>query len=344
MSDTRLISGTFLGIDHWSDREGARFQADLRRMTEEHWRQAVRDMGAIGIDTLVFQQCTCSRDGWGKGRAYYRGGKRACFDWMQGDPFGAVVAEATRLGMTLFYGVGDMYSPDPYRHTEAVLQDALLTAGELLERYGGLPSFGGWYWTWEFAPSSLPGRDSLITLLPALRRLHDCPIMIAPNADRPMSPTLLADIDVDIVAYQDSVGLGVCPDALGRHARADRHETLHRLPLLYKGLRWSHDAWQPADDVKSFWHYYHRARGRTAIWNDLEVWEFDHRLSLHACEFSRMVSQLRLTAPYVEKQIIYQYPGLMCHPDHPIKAGGERAVTLYEEYALYREAVLKGRL
>ncbi len=341
-SSTRLISGTFLGIDHWSDKEGSRFQEDIRRMSEEHWRQMVRDMHAIGIDTLVFQQCSCSRDGWGKGCAYYCSTRRPRFAWMKGDPFGAVVAEATSLGMTVFYGLGDMYSPDPYRYTEIALQDALITAEEILGLYGNLPSFGGWYWTKEFAPSSISGRDSLRKIIPALRAFHNCPIMLAPNADRPMSPTLLADIDVDIVAYQDSVGLGVYPDALGRYARADRYQTLHRLPILYKGLRWSHDAWQPEDQVKSYYHYYPRARGRTAIWNDVEVWEFDHRLALLPAEFSRVVSQLELTAPYVEKQIIYQYPGFMCHPDHPVKVGGERAVTLYEQYALYREHLLKG--
>jgi hypothetical protein len=58
---TRLISGTFIGIDHFSDEEATRFQAELRSLTEENWRQMVRDMHAIGIDTLVFQQCATRR-------------------------------------------------------------------------------------------------------------------------------------------------------------------------------------------------------------------------------------------------------------------------------------------
>jgi hypothetical protein len=339
---TRLISGTFLGLDHWSDREGARFQAAIRSLTEDHWRQMVRDMAALGLDTLVFQQCVCSRDGWGRGRAYYRSPTRPRFDWMRGDTFGAVVDEATRLGMTLFYGLGDMFSPDPYRHTEEVLQDALGVGRELLDLYGGLPSFGGWYWTWEFAPSSLTGRDSLRRIIPAVRALHDCPILISPNADRGICPTLLADIDVDIIAYQDSVGLAVEPPFLGRIHRYDRHRSLHRLPELYSMLKFAHDAWQPADAEKpNLWTYYTRSRGPTALWNNVEVWEFDHRGALVPAEFSRVVSQLDLTAPFVRKQIIYQYPGLMCHPDHPVPVGGERAVTLYEQYMLYRNRLLR---
>jgi hypothetical protein len=341
VSTSRLISGTFLGIDHWSDSEGSRFQEALRSLTEDGWRRMVRDMAAIGIDCLVFQQCSCSRDGWGQGKAYFRSKARPRFEWMKGDTFGAVVDEGTRLGMAIIYGVGDMYSPEPYEHTEEVLQDALITANEIGELYGDLPSFAGWYWTYEYPPSSLTGRDSLAKIVPRLRAVHDCPIMIAPNADRGMSATLLADIDVDIIAYQDTVGLGVCPDAFGRHARAGRHLSLDRLPFMYEGLKYAHDAWQPPGSKRGYWNYYTRPRGRTALWNDLEIWEFDHRLSLHPTELSRVVSQLEKTAPYVEKQIIYQYPGLMWHPDHPVKVGGERAATLYEEYAVYREKVLK---
>ena len=344
MMNARLITGTFLGIDHWSDAEGARFQQDLRSLDEDGWRRMVGDMAGIGIDTLVFQQSTCSRDGWGRGRAYYQSQKRRRFDWIKGDTYGAVVDEATRRGMRIIYGIGDMYSPEPYRNTEAVLQDALLTAGELLELYGSLKSFGGWYWTWEYSPSSLPGRDSMRSVIPRLRALRDCPIMLAPNADRGISATLLADIDVDIMAYQDTVGLG-CPDVFGRHAMGDRHMSLHRLPEVYKWLKSAHDAWQPADAPNpGYWNYYTRARGRTALWNDLEIWEFDRRGSLYPTELSRIDSQLTLTAPYVEKQIIYQYPGLMCHPDNPVRTGGERAVTLYEAYAGYRADVIGGKL
>lgn len=344
VSPSRLITGAFLGIDHWSDIEAGRFQEDIRKLNEDGWRLMVRDMHSIGVDTLVFQQSTCSRDGWGSGKAYYNSPSRPKFDWIKGDTFGAVVYEATRLGMKIIYGVGDMYSLEPYRHTEEVIQDALRTAGELLELYGDLDSFGGWYWTYEYSPSSLAGRDSLRKITPRLRAFHDCDIMLAPNADRGISGTLLADIDIDIMAYQDTVGLG-CPDAFGRYNTADRRLALQRLPEMYKWLKQAHDGWQPVDAEKpGYWNYYTRPRGRTALWNDLEVWEFDHRHALYPTELARIDSQLTLTEPYVEKQIIFQYPGLMCHPDSPVKVGGERAVTLFEAYAGYRDDVLSGKL
>jgi len=52
------------------------------------------------------------------------------------------------------------------------------------------------------------------------------------------------------------------------------------------------------------------------------------------------VAQLNLTAPFVDKQIIYLYPGFLCHTDHSRHVGGQVA-TLYEDYAFYRNAKLK---
>lgn len=344
-TNTRLISGTFLQLDHWSDSEGARFQQEMRMLTEDHWRRMLRDMAAIGIDTLVMQQCVDNRTGWENTRSYYNSKLWKKLDWIPGDPFGAIVDEADRLGMKIIYGIGSMYSKDPYLFTDPVIEQSLITAAELLELYGDRPSFAGWYWTYEYPPASVTGRDSLQKIVPAIRALADCPFMIAPTADRLMCAALLQDIDVDIIAYQDSVGLGVPPGPFNRYLMADRHHSLHRLPYLYQSLKFAHDGWNAADAKHpGYWNYYRRDRGRTAIWNDLEIWEMDHNKTLVPTEISRVVAQLELTAPFVEKQIIYQYPGLMQHPDHPIKVGGERAITLYEEYVLYRDAVLTGKL
>ena len=127
----------------------------------------------------------------------------------------------------------------------------------------------------------------------------------------------------------------------GRFSRADRVQSLERLPFLYKLLRRAHDGWAPETTEKvDYWTAYFRSRGRTAIWNDVEIWEFDGRGALVPTELSRLVAQLELTAPFVEKQLIYQYPGLMHHPDHPVHVGGERAATLYMDYAAYRDARL----
>lgn len=341
-----MITGTFVELDHWDDREGTRFQAELRSLSPDHWRQMVNDMAAIGIDTLVFQQCADARGGLDDTRAYYPSRRWPVPDWMESRPllYDEVIDEAEKLGMTVIFSIYAMHWPDPFLQTEQAIELAKIAATELYERYGARKCFGGWYWTYEYPPGCASGRDSLRRIVPAVRAIADCPIMIAPNADRPLCSTTLQEIDVDIIAYQDTVGLGVEPDIFGRYARADRFRSLDRLPFLFEQLKFIHDGWfaPEAPDI-NYWNFYTRKRGRTALWNDLEIWEFDHRKELIPTELSRVTAQLELTARYVDKQIIYQYPGLMHHPGHPVPVGGERARTLYETYQLYRDAVLAGR-
>lgn len=344
--NTRLITGTFMQLDHWDDQEGTRFQNELRSMNVDDWRQTLRDMAEIGIDTLVFQQSVDIRNGMNDIRAYYPGSRWGVPDWMKSKGFlyDEVIDEADELGMTVFHGIYAMHAPDPYLATNEAVELSSIIAKELIARYGDTPSFGGWYWTYEYPPTSISGRDSLKKIVPAIRECADAPFMIAPNIDHGICAAVLNDIDVDIAAYQDSIGLCVEPDIFGRFSRADRFQRLARLPVLYETAKFAHDGWA-SDEQKNdkLWNCYLRKRGRTALWNDVEIWEFNHNKELLTAELSRIVAQLELTAPYVDKQIIYQYPGLMHHPHHRVKVGGERAATLYEDYAIYRQAVLENR-
>ncbi len=343
MQSSNFITGSFIQIDHWSDSEGARFQADLRQFDCDDWCESIDDMADLGMDTIIFQQCVDNRTGWDDTRSYYPSKTRKRPDWMRGDLFSAVVRHATERGMKIIYGVGTMYSKNPYLCTDEVIAQARVTAEELLELYGDQPSFGGWYWTYEFPPSSVAGRDSLKKIVPALRAIRDCDVMIAPNLERMTTPSLMDDIDVDIIAYQDNAGLGVSPDTLGRTVRFSRQESFDYMKYCYEMLRYYHDGWQDRAKADNYWNGYFRKRGRVALWNDLEVWEFNTRNELIPAEASRVVAQLEVSAPYVDKQIIYQYTGLMQNPARKRKCGGERAETLYEEYKYYRENLLAGK-
>ena len=151
-SDTRLISGTFLQLDHWDDREGERFQRELRSLTPDHWRQMLHDMAAIGIDTLVFQQAADARGGLDDVRVYYPGSSLPVPEWMKGKPdlYTEVVDEADRLGMKIFHAVYGMHLPNPAERLDEAIGWGRRLLAELLERYGGRPSFAGWYWTYEY--------------------------------------------------------------------------------------------------------------------------------------------------------------------------------------------------
>jgi hypothetical protein len=69
--NNQLISGSFIQLDHWSDDEGARFQKQIRTLTEAHWCQMVKDMFNLGMDTLVIQQSIDCRTGWENAQTYY---------------------------------------------------------------------------------------------------------------------------------------------------------------------------------------------------------------------------------------------------------------------------------
>ena len=105
----RLISGTFFEIDHFSDTEGARYQADIRKLDESQWVQVVHDMHAIGIDTLVYQQCVDCRHGWDNTFSYYKSQARPMLPWIQGDPMSAIADACDELGMKIIYGIGTMH-------------------------------------------------------------------------------------------------------------------------------------------------------------------------------------------------------------------------------------------
>lgn len=111
----RLISGSFVQLDHWDDREGSRFQQELRALSPDHWRRMLQDMAAVGIDTLVFQQGIDARNGMDDIRAYYPSGHWRVPDWMRGKPllYSEIVDEAERLGMTVIHGIYAMHWPGP---------------------------------------------------------------------------------------------------------------------------------------------------------------------------------------------------------------------------------------
>jgi hypothetical protein len=41
---TRIIGGAWVGIVHWSEEEGRYWNEDIRRLSEEDWRQQIRGM------------------------------------------------------------------------------------------------------------------------------------------------------------------------------------------------------------------------------------------------------------------------------------------------------------
>jgi hypothetical protein len=185
--------------------------------------------------------------------------------------------------------------------------------GELAERYGGHKSFFGWYWPSEAAIRQ-HFEDDYITYV---NRCSDEARKLTPGKKTLIAPygTRLATaddgyvrqletMDVDIVAYQDEVGV--------------KKTTPGELPRIFEKLRKAHD----------------RVPQR-ALWADVEVFTFAgevYRSALVPAPFTRLEQQLSAVAPYVDKILIYQYQGLMHPPESKVAVGHADAVKLYGGY------------
>ena len=63
---TRLIDGAWAGLYHWSETEGKHWNPDIKKMTDDQWRELVRSMHSIGMDVIVLQEVFRNQDYVGK--------------------------------------------------------------------------------------------------------------------------------------------------------------------------------------------------------------------------------------------------------------------------------------
>jgi hypothetical protein len=136
--------------------------------------------------------------------------------------------------------------------------------------------------------------------------------MIAPYGTRTAKPDdeyvrQLDSMDIDIVAYQDEVGV--------------RKSKVTETAAFYEGLRRAHDR-------------AHKAK----IWADVEIFEFEgavYESALIPATFDRVRRQLAAVSPYVETILVYQYLGMMNKSGSAAPAGSPRSIDLYSNYVTW---------
>lgn len=329
---TRTIDGAWLGIVHWSDEEGRYWNNDIRKLTDDDWRQQIRGMRNLGMDTVVIQETFRNQEYYGrnniattgyKGLAYY---PSALFPGRvqitAKDPLEAILTEADQLNMNVFLGVG-MYAWFDFSRDS--LEWHKKVAKELWQRYGHHPSFYGWYVAEETYGSLIPDqgepakdryRQEVTTFFAefqafARQLAPEKPIMLAPNAhgmreSQNIWPTVLKHLDI------------VCPFAF------------HRIPEGDLTGEQSAAIWQSMAD-----------QAGAHLWMDMEAFLFEDR-ALIPRPIDGLVQDLR-RFPNFEKILCYQYPGLFNSPESRIKPGGQRTVDLYRDYQKYLEGTRKSR-
>ena len=303
------IAGSWFEFQHHATVEGVDWNPALVRFTAEQWQAKIKEIADAGLEVLVLMSTA----------VYYR----AFFEttiypkWQLActDPLEAVLSAADKHNVKFFIGVGfygnwlsNKTIVDPVAN-----RYRLQSLAELAARYGHHPSFHGWYWPDEaeinpyYKPEFLTYVNNLSQ--EARRLKPNAPIMIAPYGTRIVKPDdeyvrQLDAMDVDIVAYQDEVGV--------------RKSRVTETASFYERLRKAHDRAQKAK-----------------IWADVEIFECEaavYESALIPAPFERVLRQLEAVSPWVDKILVYQYLGMMNKPGSAAFAGSPHSARLYSDY------------
>lgn len=308
--NVKPISGSWFEFQHASTVEGVNWNPACACFTCEQWQSKVFEMANIGMKDLVLMSTALYN------RAFYRTAIYPPWRLHCADPIEAVLSAADRLGVRFFMGggfYGDWASPgiisDP-----AAARRRLHAIEELAGLYGHHRSFYGWYWPNEafidryYSDAFIRYVNSCSEL--ARRLMPRARILIAPYGTRVAVPDdkyvrQLQSIDVDVIAYQDEVGV--------------QKSKVTETPAFYEGLRKAHDRVP-----------------RIAIWADVEIFRFEGKVyhsALLPAPFERVQKQLEAVSPWVDRILAYQYQGMMNKPGSDAFAGPPDSVTLYRNYA-----------
>ncbi|HUY82776.1 MAG TPA: DUF4434 domain-containing protein [Acidobacteriaceae bacterium] len=309
------IAGSWFEFQHHATVEGVDWNPALVRFSAEQWDAKVREIAETGIEYLVLMATAVYY------RAFYNTSIFAKWNLACPDPLEAVLSAADKYGVKFFIGggfYGDWKSPDTIRDPVAA-KKRLQAIEQLTTLYGHHTSFYGWYWPDEafIHPYYSPEFIQYVNQCSRLARqlTPTAKIMIAPYGTRLAKPDdtyvrQLHQLDVDIIAYQDEVGV--------------RKSRVTETSAFYEGLRKAHD----------------RA-GKVKIWADVEIFEFQgevYNSALMPAPFSRVVRQLEAVSPWVDKILVYQYLGMMNKPGSQAFAGCPESTRLYTDYQNWRRA------
>jgi hypothetical protein len=312
----REIGGAWAGIEHWSDREGAPWNSDIRTMTDRDWRELVHAMHEIRMDAMVIQECLRNECYVGRhdietngyhGKAFYP--SRLFPERMKlasDNPIEAILSEADELGVKVFLGVG-MYAW--FDFSAGSLAWHKKVASELFELFGGHRSFYGWYISAEVFGNlgdDDSRREDIVRFFTEFQAhvqsfAPEKPVMLAPNCHQVLEsngyyPKLLPHLDV------------LCP--FGFHRMPEGDQTGE------ESAAWLQRACDEAG---------------THFWMDMEAFIFGPDEVLLPRPVEGLISDMN-RFPNFEKILCYQFPGLLTSPAMRVKLGGDEAVKLHQDY------------
>ena len=302
--------GSWFEFEHHNQPEGKYWNPAVSKFTTEQWKAKIKEMHEAGLEYLVLLAVAY------EGRTYYPSTLQPRHDYACDDPLEAVLEAADACGIKFF--VSNDYWTDWTQVEKAMKDEAIWRLREkgmeeVAEKYAHHRSFYGWYYPHE---SGFNGSIDETTIA-YVNRCTKKAKALTPKALTLIAPygtkTLryndsfirqLERLDIDIMAYQDEVGV--------------RKTKAGTAGQYYKDL-----------------YKMHAKAGRARLWADLEIFDFEgdvYRSALIPASFERIRTQLEDIAPYVEHILIYQYLGMMNRPNSQAFAGHPNSEKLYSDY------------
>ena len=312
---TKPITGTWFSI-YWKDRRHFYWNDACLKYTDAQWEALVADLHAAGMEYVVLCN-TVALDGLAVFPSKYAPMAGLAAE----DPLETVLCACDRFGMKLFLSndyigetaFGTLMKPDNVRKRGLLME-------ELAEKYAHHSSFYGWYWANESWLSPYFQEDFIeyinTSSAHARRLTPNAKILTAPygTSSAVCDETFIRQLDkldVDIIAYQDTVGC-YATDIPGSER-------------AFSVLRKAHDKVP-----------------RIALWADVETftWEGpanDQATPLIPAEFSRLESQLKAVSPYVDRTLVFIFQGLFSNPESIAHTGYGKAADYWNAYKNWLE-------
>ncbi|MDR1724280.1 MAG: DUF4434 domain-containing protein [Tannerella sp.] len=304
------IVGSWFEFEH-HNQVGARYWNEaLPKFSCEQWATLIKEMYEAGMEYLVMLSVAYD------GKTYYPSTLLPRHDFACDDPLETVLTAADECGVKFF--VSNDYWDDWQQVAKAMNDESIWTLREkgmeeTARKYSHHRSFYGWYY-----PNESQVRQVFDDL--SVRYINRCSQIaraLTPNAYTMVAPygtqffryderyiRQLEELDVDIIAYQDEVGVEKT-----KAGEAGKYfEALYRM---------------------------HVKAGKARLWADIELFQFEkeiYRSPAIAAPFERVLRQMADVTPYVENILAYQYQGMMNKPGTTAFAGHSSSVKLYNDY------------
>ncbi len=314
----KAIEGSWFEFQHHSAAEGKYWNHTLEKFTAQQWDEKVKEIAGTGMKYLVLLDVAIY------GKSFYPTKLLPMHTLACEDPLEAVLTAADKYEINFFVSngfFGDWTDPVTLMKDPEINILRLKAMYELASRYAHHKSFYGWYYPNEtgiqghfedfFMKYVNDSSAEAEKLTPGKKTL------IAPYGTRNVKAddkyvSQLEKLNVDFVAYQDEIGV----EKTKVEESAAFYENLYRV---------------------------HKKAARSELWADVEVFRFEGKVyqsALLPAPPERVIRQLEAVTPFVEKILIYQYPGLINKPGTNVIAGHPDSLKLYKQ--LVKHHYLKG--